>query len=171
MAVVLTETAILTDIANAIRQQNGGSDLYRPSQMAAAVAALDGTSAGTPRVEPYKELARGLLSSTVYDDIADAIRAQTCGSDQYAPGEMAAAILELTWDTELKARAILTGDGTLEFNWRNSRSSDEGTVARCWDVDPSSYSSDTACPWHSARSQVPTGPMRAASTTPTGAAG
>lgn len=45
-------TRILTDIVNAIRQQNGGSALYKSKQMAAAVLEIDGTKSGTPRVVP-----------------------------------------------------------------------------------------------------------------------
>lgn len=154
MSVVLTETAILTDIANAIRQQNGGNDLYRPGQMAAAVAALDGTRVGTPRVEPYMQLEKGLLSTAVFEDIDAAIRAQDGSQTPYTPSEMAAAILALTWDTGLKVRALLLTDGTLEFNYRSVRSSDLGTVSQCWTVDPSGYASDTERPWHAVRTQV-----------------
>ena len=37
---------MLTDIANTIRVQNGGTGTYLPSEMAAAVLALDGTRTG-----------------------------------------------------------------------------------------------------------------------------
>ena len=154
MAVGTIQTSILTDIANAIRKQAGVATTYRPSQMAPAVAALDGTDAGDYQEQPYMQLESGVLSSAVFDDIADAIRGQNGTSDQYAPGEMAAAILALSWDSGLKVRAILTDDGTLEFNYRNGRSSDVGTIDQCWEVDPAGYSSDTARPWHAARSQV-----------------
>lgn len=43
MPLGIVRTSILTDIANAIRQQAGVSTLYRPREMAAVVAALDGT--------------------------------------------------------------------------------------------------------------------------------
>ena len=46
MAVGTVSTSILTDIANAIRYQAGVATLYKPREMAAAVAALDGTDAG-----------------------------------------------------------------------------------------------------------------------------
>ena len=154
MSVGTIDTSILTDIANAIRYQAGVATTYRPSQMAAAVAALDGTNAGAYQAQPYMQLESGVLSSAVFDDIADAIRAQNGSSAQYAPGEMAAAILAFTWDTGVKARAILTDDGTLEFNYRDGRSSDEGTIAQCWEVDTAGYASDSARPWHSVRSQV-----------------
>lgn len=47
MAVGTIQRSVLTDIANAIRVQNGGTDTYLPSEMAAAVLALDGTRAGS----------------------------------------------------------------------------------------------------------------------------
>lgn len=49
MAVGTVSTSILTDIANAIRYQAGVATLYKPREMAAAVAALDGTDAGATR--------------------------------------------------------------------------------------------------------------------------
>ena len=73
MAVGTIQTSILTDIANAIRYQAGVATTFRPSQMAAAVAALDGTDAGGYVERPYMELESGVLSSAVFDDIADAI--------------------------------------------------------------------------------------------------
>lgn len=39
-------------------------------------------------------------------------------------------------------------------NYRNGRSSDLGTISQCWEVDPNRYSSDSARPWHSSRTQV-----------------
>ena len=43
MAVGTVSTSILTDIANAIRFQRGDGELFKPREMAAAVAALDGS--------------------------------------------------------------------------------------------------------------------------------
>lgn len=154
MALGRVRTAVLTDIANAVRRQAGVATTWRPSQLAAAVAALDGTDAGGCVERPYMELAEGVVSSAVFDDVADAIRGQNGSSDQYAPEEMAAAILALTWDTGLKARALLLDDGTLELNWRDGRSSDLGTISQCWEVDTGGYSSELARPWHAVRQQV-----------------
>ena len=58
MSVGTIATKVLTDIANAIRQQNGANSLYAPAQLPAAVAALDGVKSGDGRIEPYKELGR-----------------------------------------------------------------------------------------------------------------
>ena len=70
MAVGTISTHILTDIANAIRYQAGVATLYKPGQMAAAVAALDGTDAGQYQAQPYMQLESGILSESVFSDIA-----------------------------------------------------------------------------------------------------
>lgn len=154
MALGTVRTSVLTDIANAIRWQAGVTRLYHPSQMAAAVAALDGTREGPAGVEPYMQLEAGVLSSVVFDDLGDAIRAQNGSQTRYAPEDMAAAIRALTWDTGVKARALLLDDGTLELNYRDGRRSDLGTIVQCWEVDVAGYGSDMARPWHEARAQV-----------------
>ncbi|MBR3327468.1 MAG: hypothetical protein IKG22_09135 [Atopobiaceae bacterium] len=89
-----------------------------------------------------------------FDAIAEAIRGQNGSSDEYAPDEMAAAILALTWDTGVKARALLLMDGTLELNYRDGRSSDVGTISKCWEVDPEGYGSAEARPWDDVRALV-----------------
>ena len=141
MAVGTIQKSVLTDIANAIRVQNGGTDTYLPSEMAAAVLALDGTKAGTP-FQAVAGTGTGVISDAVFDGIADAIRAQNGLSETYRPSEMAPAILALSWDVGVKMRAILLADGTLEFNYRDGRSSDvPGAVAN-------------ARPWHDVRLDV-----------------
>lgn len=60
MAVGRISTSILTDIANAIRWQNGTGSLYRPREMAGAVVALDGGNDGGYVEQPYMELASGV---------------------------------------------------------------------------------------------------------------
>ena len=75
MAVGTSQRSVLTDIANAIRVQNGGTDTYLPSEMAAAVLALDGTRAGTP-LQATPGAGTGVISDSVFDGIAGAIRAQ-----------------------------------------------------------------------------------------------
>lgn len=154
MAVGTIDTSILTDIANAIRYKAGVATLYKPREMAAAVAALDGSDAGGYVPQPYMQLESGVLSESVFSDIADAIRGQNGLSTTYAPGDMAQAILDLVWDVGVKCRAMLLTDGTLEFNYRDGRSSDHGTIARCWEVDVAGYGSDSARPWHEVRAQV-----------------
>lgn len=88
-------TITITDIANAICFQRGDGELFKPCEMAAAVAALDGSYAGGYQPQDYMELESGVLPESVFSDIADAVRGQNGLSTLYAPGEMAAAILAL----------------------------------------------------------------------------
>lgn len=155
MAVGTIQRSVLTDIANAIRVQNGGTDTYLPSEMAAAVLALDGTKAGTP-LQALAGTGTGVISDSVFDGIADAIRAQNGLTETYTPGEMAPAILALSWDVGVKMRAILLADGTLEFNYRDGRSSDVpgAVILDAWEVDPAGYSSAGARPWDDVKLSV-----------------
>ena len=156
MAVGKVSTRVLTDIANAIRAQNGMANLYKPSQMAAAVAALDGSLEGTPGVEAYKDLETGVVSSKVFDAIGAAIRSQNGETTKYLPGEMAAAILALEWDAGLKARALLLEDGTLELNYLERRRavSSIAKVVSVWEVPEAAFASASARPWDSAKAIV-----------------
>lgn len=155
MTVGKVSTAILTDIANAIRRQNGSSTLYKPGQMAVAVAALDGTQEGEGATEAYKELAEGVLSSKVFDAIAAAIRMQNGLDVQYRPDEMAAAILALEWDVGLKLRALLLDDGTFEVNYLERRRSVAGSrIVQAFEVDVAGYASAGARPWDGVKLQV-----------------
>lgn len=85
-------------------------------------------------------------------DIANAIRVQNGGTDTYLLSEMASAILALVWDVGVKMRAILLADGTLEFNYRDGRSSDVpgAAILDAWEVDPAGYGSAGARPWDDA---------------------
>lgn len=121
MTVGTIQTSVLTDIANAIRFQAGVATLYKPREMASAVAALDGTNAGGYVAQDYMELESGVLSDSEYSDIADAIRGQNGLSTAYQPGDMAQAILALTWDVGLISRAVLSSTGVLEFNYVDRR--------------------------------------------------
>ena len=155
MTVGTIETSVLTDIANAIRFQAGMATTYKPREMAAAVLALDGTNAGNYQAQPYKQLQSGVLSDSVFADIADAIRAQNGLSTLYAPGDMAAAILALTWDVGLKPRAVLGSNGTLEFNYVDRRRMISGGVpVDAWEVSTTGYGSAGARPWDSVKLQV-----------------
>ena len=150
-----TSTAVLTDIANAIRYQAGVSTLYKPSEMAAAITALDGTNEGRYQAQDYKELEGGVLSDAIYTDIADAIRGQNGSSATYAPDDMAAAILALTWATELKPRALLLSNGTLEFNYLSTRQSTlGGTIVATYDIPAQPLTSPTQQPWYSAKASI-----------------
>lgn len=155
MAVGTIQRSVLTDIANAIRAQNGGTGTYLPSEMAEAVLALDGTKAGAP-FQATPGTGAGVISDTVFDGIADAIRAQNGLSETYRPSEMAPAILALAWDVGVKMRAILLADGTLEFNYRDGRSSDVpgAVILDAWEVDPAGYGSAGARPWDDVKLSV-----------------
>lgn len=155
MAAGTVSTRILTDIANAIRFQRGDGALFKPREMAAAVAALDGTYAGNYQPQEYMELESGVLAESVFEGIADAIRGQNGLDVTYQPGEMAAAILALTWDVGLKPRAVLTSLGTLEFNYVDGRHCHDGGVpVNAWEVDPAGYSSASARPYDEIKLQV-----------------
>lgn len=96
MGLGLIDQAVLADIANAIREQNGTDATYRPADMAAAVLALDGTKpdAGTTATFPSKV---GVVSDGVFSAVADAIRKQNGSITKYRPAEMGDAIRALTW--------------------------------------------------------------------------
>ncbi len=155
MAIGTIDRSVFTDIANAIRVQNGGSGTYLPSEMAAAVLALDGTKEGTAYQAPSTS-GTGVISDGVFDAIADAIRAQNGLTETYRPDEMAPAILALTWDVGIKMRAILLADGTLEFNYRDGRSSDVpgAVILDAWEVDAAGYSSASSRPWDDVKLDV-----------------
>lgn len=149
------QTSVLTDIANAIRQQNGTAGTYRPGDMAAAVRALDGTSAGAPASFPYNDMEEGALSSVVLEDVADAIRSQNGSEEEYLPEELAPAILALTFDVGLKIRALLLDDGTLELNYRSVRSSTSGAgIVSVWEVPETGYSAPYAIPWKARSDEI-----------------
>ena len=148
MAVGYIDCATLAAIGDAIRAQNGTGALYRPGEMAAAVAALDGTREGEPVFYPSGD-ARGIVSERVFQGIADAIRAQNGSTERYTPGEMPGAILALTWDTGLKGRAVLTADGTLEYNYLDGRRSVSGSggVVDAWEVPAAGFSKQSERGW------------------------
>lgn len=154
MAKGTISASILTDIANAIRKQAGVGTTYKPSEMADAVAALDGTDAGSYVERAAEDTGRGLLTPSILTAIADAIRGQNGESTKYKPSEMAPAILALEWDAGFKVRALLLEDGTLEFSYREGGRSPLGTVVRRFEVDPAGYASAGARPWDEVKLQV-----------------
>lgn len=147
--------SVLGDIANAIREQNGGSATYRPADMAAAVAALDGTRSGTGATRPLGS-GSGVVSDSVFSAIAGAIRGQNGLATKYRPGEMARAIRDLSWDTGLKPCAVLYNGGkNLELNYLDgSQTYYDDTVERSWELSPAGYAKDTDVPWHDCREQI-----------------
>lgn len=154
MAAGKIATSVLIDIANAIRQQDGGTLKYRPAELAAAVEALDGTKQGEALVAEYLGLAEGLVPEQVFTDIAAAIRKQNGQDAKYRPGEMAAAILALSWKMVAKPRAMLFEDGWFELNFIDTMPEGHGACEGVWDLKLDGYASDSERPWHSLRQKV-----------------
>lgn len=155
MALGLIDQAVLADIANAIREQNGTETTYKPSEMAAAVLALDGTKAGTGTTATFPSKT-GVVSDSVFSAVADAIRSQNGTDTKYRPSEMGDAIRALTWDAGVKMRALLHSDGVMEINHVEGRQSlhSSATVTNVWEVSTDGYSSYTDLPWYSERESV-----------------
>ena len=148
--------SVFGDIANAIREQNGGSATYRPADMAAAVAALDGTKSGKAATLALRD-GVGVVPDSVFSDIASAIRGQNGLSTKYKPGEMAQAIRDLSWDAGLKPRAVLYNQGRfLELNYLDGPQVASGywDVEESWVVSAAGYAKDTDVPWHAVREQI-----------------
>lgn len=147
--------SVLVDIANAIREQNGGSATYKPADMAAAIDALDGTKGGTGVTRALGG-GSGVVPDSVFSAIAGAIRGKNGLARKYRPGEMAQAIRDLSWDTGLKPRAILYNGGkNLELNYLDApQTYFDNAVERSWEVSPAGYARDTDVPWHDFRKQI-----------------
>ena len=161
MAKGTISASILTDIANAIRKQAGVGTTYKPSEMADAVAALDGTDAGGYVERAAEDTGRGLLTPSILTAIADAIRGQNGETTTYKPGEMAAAILALTWKKAKVPRALLLKDGTLEFNCCDAVKSDLADsadyIVQVFEIDPAGYTSSSSIPWKGVLPEVKSG--------------
>jgi hypothetical protein len=148
------DAAVLADIADAIRSKAGTSGTLKPREMAAAVAALDGTDAGGYEEVAWEGPASGVVSDRVFSDVADAVRAHNGETGLYRPAQLGAAIRALTWERGLKVRALLLFDGTLEFSFRRATGSSLGSVAARWTVDEAGYSSASARPWDADKLKV-----------------
>jgi hypothetical protein len=154
MAAGLISQSVLGDIANAIREQNGTSTKYTPSEMAAAVKALDGTKAGTATTLPLGS-GTGVIGTPVLSSIADAIRAQNGSTTTYKPADMAAAIRALSWKPNVTPRALLLSDGTLELNCLEAlQSKYGGTISQSYEISTAGYAKAADCPWDGIRAQV-----------------
>ncbi len=155
MGVGLISESVFGDIANAIREQNGTATTYKPSEMAAAVTALDGTNEGNATTAALGT-STGVIGEAMFTEIANAIRGQNGLTTKYKPSEMAQTIRDLVWDTGLKPRALLLSDGTLEFNYLDGRQVKSGsaTVKEAWEVSTDGYAGASDRPWHSVRGDV-----------------
>lgn len=97
MALGVVESRHLTDIANAIRTQNGINADYTPYGMKVAVERLDGTRGPYKGQAQYKGRPAGKVHDWILEGIADAIRGHNGLDKRYRVDEMAQAILDLTW--------------------------------------------------------------------------
>lgn len=154
MGVGRISTRVLTDIANAVRMQNGGTTRYRPTELAAAVEVLDGSKVGDALVAAYPELSEGCVAEGVFSAIATAIRKQNGLDVKYKPGEMAESILALSWKMVAKPRAMLFEDGYLEMNCVDAVPDGHGATLGVWDLALDGYAFASARPWHAMRSKV-----------------
>lgn len=154
MAIGVVSRYDLCDVADAIRARNGSNDTYLPSEMAAAIRALDGTEVAPGAVMPCEGTPYGLLDDSVLAGIADAIRAQNGTSARYRTSEMAEAILALTW-VPLAPRALLCSDGTLEFTYLASEASPSGReVAKVVPLPEATPTAMGDTPWYAERGSI-----------------
>lgn len=148
--------SVFSDIANAIREQNGDSATYRPADRATAVAALDGTKSGKAATLALRD-GVGVVPDSAFSDIASAIRGQNELSAKYKPGGMAQTIRDLSWDAGLKPHAVLYNQGRfLELNYLDGPRVASGywDVEESWVVSAAGYAKDTDVPWHAVREQI-----------------
>ena len=64
MAKVLVNESSLTGIANAIRGKNGSTDTYKPSEMAAAITAIESGGGAEPVIEALEVTSNGTYTAT-----------------------------------------------------------------------------------------------------------
>ncbi len=112
----------LVDIANAIRVKTGSVTTYTPSQMAAAIEAIDGSLSGT--ITSSTDMSEGVIDGDIMTAIADAIRTKLDVDTLYTPAQMAAAILSIepsvvSWssgtDAQLAAMIAAAHDGEIDL--------------------------------------------------------
>ena len=111
MAIETIKKSALTDIANAIGIQNGGTDTYPPSEMA-AVLALDDVKEGAP-FQAVDTSDAGVISDFVFDAIKAQSRLIKTTHPTRCPPP---AILMLSWDIGIKIWTLPLSDETLKLN-------------------------------------------------------
>lgn len=162
----VASTHTLTDIANAIRFQNGENRRYQPGEMADAIEALDGTGDKYGMQYLYGEPHYGRMSVLPYTAIANAIRGQNGETRDYKPCEMADAIRDLEWEPPSQAYALLMylGDGeTKQKLWfvRATQASKPMTfyngrpIAEVYTgFEETVYTSNSQVPWYSKHDDI-----------------
>lgn len=154
MAIGRIYTRILFDIANAIREQNGTEKLIKPIDFAKEVRALNGIKSGSGYKMPFHGESHGYLQPTVFEDLANAIREQNGETVRYKPGDMAAAILALSWANPESPRAVLFEDGCLWLGRFDSVPKNHGTSKGSWPVQTGGYESYRDRPWYGVRKSM-----------------
>ena len=147
-------TRILFDIANAIREQNGTEKLIKPIDFAKEVRALNGIKSGSGYKMPFHGESDGYLQPTVFEDLANAIREQNGETVRYKPGDMAAAILALSWANPESPRAVLFEDGCLWLGRFDSVSKNHGASKGSWPVQTGGYENYRDRPWYGSRKSM-----------------
>ena len=160
----IASTRTLTDIANAIRAQNGENRRYRPGEMADAIAALDGSGSGGMQY-PYDTTKYGAMTVVPYTDMANAIRGQNGETREYRPSEMAGAILELEWRSyDAYAIAVKSQVTSGKYDLYFIRSYVAPKVGECWGeqsiahvysgFEDTEYTSNSQVPWYSLHDDI-----------------
>lgn len=148
------KASTLTDIANAIRYQSGGSATMTPAELGPAVAALDSSAdvPGQQRTCPVD--GEGMVSDACLASVADALREQTGEEKTYLPSEMAPAILALSWREEPSLKAMLDAYGGLHIGFQEGHSTVYGEPEYWWEVPPGGYSDIHDVGWDEHRGEI-----------------
>lgn len=154
MALGRIYTKILFDIANAIREQNGTEKLIKPIDFAKEVRALNGVKSGSGYKMPFHGDSDGYLQPTIFEDLANAIREQNGETVRYRPGDMAAAILALSWANPESPRAVLFEDGCLWLGRFDSMPKNHGASKGSWPVQTGGYENYRDRPWYDSRKSM-----------------
>ncbi|VWL63437.1 hypothetical protein [Collinsella aerofaciens] len=149
-----TERKILFDIANAIREQNGSQQFYKPVDFASAVRALNGIKSGSGYKNPFRGESYGYLQPAVFEEIAKAIREQNGETIRYKPGDMAAAILAMSWVNPESPRAVLFEDGCFWLGRLDSAPKNHGAAKGSWPLQTAGYENYLDRPWYDSRKSM-----------------
>ena len=155
MSVGTIATSILTDIANAIRYQAGVATTYRPSQMAAAVVALDGTYATSfdnSSITSYTSVLYGcnrLVGGTGY------VPTSTAGKSNLALGSTG-VLTDPGSDSRTWVWAHLYDTGALEITASSAPDSLRTVLATGRICANAHYQAVGATPWYDQRASLRT---------------
>ena len=145
---------ILFDIANAIREQNGSQQFYKPVDFANAVKALNGIKSGSGYKNPFRGELDGYLQPTVFEELANAIREQNGETVRYKPSAMAAAIRALSWANPASPYAVLFEDGCFWLGRFDSAPKNHGATKGSWPLQTGGYENYRDRPWYDTRKSM-----------------